>query len=116
MKKQILYMAVIALLATAITSVPALAGDLDDGISKFTDGSISKEDELGQIDHNIKFIKMNAKSKAAMSTNGVVSQGGVVGPGGSGNMNSVIVGPGSNFRGDIIIIDESKGDKTQVVD
>ncbi len=32
-----------------------------------------------------------------------------------GNMNSVVMGPGSNIKGDIIIIDQSKGDKTQVV-
>ena len=31
-------------------------------------------------------------------------------------MNSVVMGPGSNIKGDIIIIDESKGPKTIVTD
>jgi len=34
---------------------------------------------------------------------------------GDGNMNSVVMGAGSNVKGDIYIIDQSKGDKTQVV-
>ena len=44
--------------------VAAQAGDLDDGISKFTEDSISSNDQLGQVDNNINFIKLNAKSQA----------------------------------------------------
>ena len=84
----------------------AAGGDLDDGISKFTDESITKDDNLGQPDKNIKYIITKAKSQAAVGE----KKGD-----GSGNMNSVIVGPGSNIKGDIIILDQSKGDKTQVV-
>ncbi len=40
------------------------AGDLDDGISKFSDDSISSYDELGKADQNIKFVIMNSKSRA----------------------------------------------------
>lgn len=93
------------------TSSPA--GDLDDGISKFTDESISKDDDLGNPEKNIKFIVMKAKSQAAMGAK--KGDDATQGATGSGNMNSVILGPGSNIKGDIIIIDESKGDKTQVV-
>ncbi len=93
------------------TSSPA--GDLDDGISKYTDESIAKDDELGNPDKNIKFIIMNAKSKAAMGEK--KGDDATKGATGSGNMNSVVLGVGSNIRGDIIIIDENKGDKTQVV-
>jgi len=90
----------------------ALADDLDDGISKFTDDGVSKYDELGKSDQNIKFIVMNAKSKAAMLKGNKDKQG----QQGSGdaNMNSVVLGAGSKVKGDIIIIDQSKGPKTNV--
>lgn len=89
-----------------------LADDLDDGISKATDESIAKDDELGNADKNIKFIIQNAKSRA-----NVRAKAGMPADQQSGaNMNSVIMGPGGNVRGDIIIIDQSKGDKTQIVE
>lgn len=93
------------------------AGDLDDGISKYTEDGISKYDELGRIDKNIKYIKMQAKGRAMMRqlsakgnavTNGTSS--------GQANMNSVVLGAGGVIRGDVIIIDESRGPKTQIVD
>ena len=34
----------------------AQGSDLDDGISKFTDDGIEKDDEMGKADLNIKFI------------------------------------------------------------
>ena len=42
----------------------AMAGDLDDGISKFTDDGMSSYDDLGKEAKNIKFIIMNSKSQA----------------------------------------------------
>jgi hypothetical protein len=93
------------------------ASDLDDGIS--VDDNISSYDTMGKTDQNIKFIKMNAKSQAKRRQQsvekGIVSGESGTGKGG-GAMNSVVMGAGSNVRGDIIIIDESKGDKTQVVE
>ena len=88
------------------------AGDLDDGISKATDDSISGWDDLGKGDKNVNFLILKSKSKADMAK----KRGDVVGSSGSGdaNMNSVIMGAGSNVRGDIIIIDQSKGDKTNL--
>ncbi len=85
------------------------AGDLDDGISKYSDDSISANDNLGDPDKNVKYIIMRAKSQAAMGNK--KGQGAT----GDGNMNSVVMGAGSNVKGDIYIIDQSKGDKTQVV-
>ena len=76
--------------------------DLEDKISKATDDSIDKDDELGQKDHNVKFLKMKAKGG---------SSGSMQGKSGDANMNSVVLGAGSNVRGDIIILDESKGNK-----
>lgn len=112
---------VVALLLGLVFCTPGavLADDLDDGISKATDDAISKDDELGNADKNINFIKLNAKSQAKVrskdGTGGVDQQGVQKGAQG-GNMNSAVIGAGSNIRGDIIIIDESKGDKTQIVE
>lgn len=87
------------------------AGDLDDGISKFTDDGIAKDDEMGKADINIKFIVMNAKSKAMVKKGDKDKVGS---DSGDSNMNSVILGAGSNVKGDIYIIDQSKGPKTNV--
>lgn len=86
----------------------AQAGDLDDGISKYSDDSISANDNLGDPDRNVKFIIMKAKSQAAIR--------GKQGPDGGGdvNMNSVVMGAGSNVKGDIYIIDQGKGGDTLV--
>jgi len=91
----------------------SFAGDLDDGISKYTDDGINKWDELGKTDKNIDFLKMNAKSKAMVRKKSGTSNGADSSETGT-NMNSVVMGAGSNVYGDIIIIDESKGDKFQI--
>ena len=105
--------AIMLTLAALLTVSPALAGDLEDGISKSTDDAISGYDELGSKDRNIKFTKMNAKSRAKVrSKNGELQTGAT----GGANMNSVVMGAGSNVKGDIIIIDESKGPKTIVTE
>jgi len=98
--------------------LPAVASDLDDGISKFTDDNISKWDDLGKKDRNVTFIKLNARSQADVRSkrgkgvNGSSAAGGA--GGGTNNMNSVVLGAGGVIRGDVIIIDDSRGDKTQV--
>lgn len=90
-----------------------VCGDLDDGISTYTDDSIEQYDELGKKDRNVTFIKMNARSKANSQSNANTQAGS---GSGSGNMNSVVMGAGSKVKGDIIIIDDSKGDKTLIAD
>ena len=104
--------AVYLILATFVPLLAVNASDLDDGISSYTDDNISKWDELGKKDRNVTFIKMNAKSQAKVRSNGGI----VTGTSGGANMNSVILGAGGTVRGDIIIIDDSSGDKTQVVE
>jgi len=91
----------------------AQGSDLDDGISKFTDDGIEKDDEMGKPDQNIKFIVMNAKAKA-MTKKGDKDK--VGSNSGNANMNSVVLGAGSNVKGDIYIIDQSKGPKTNISD
>ena len=94
-----------------------LGDDLDDGISTYTDDSIRKWDNLGKKDRNVTYIKMNAKSRALVQQkSGTGIQGSSGSGAGSANMNSVVMGAGSTVRGDIIIIDDSKGDKTLVSD
>lgn len=99
------------------------AGDLDDGISKYSDDGIAKNDELGTADININFIKMDAKSRAkvrARKGEDAAEEGGNIdasgGMQGVGALNSVILGAGGTIKGDVIIIDESKGDKIQIVE
>ncbi len=85
------------------------AGDLDDGISKFSDDSISSYDEMGKADKNIKFIIMNYKSRAKVAEKaggaGNTKTGKTTG---DNNRNSVVMGAGSKILGDVIIVDESK--------
>ena len=108
---------IMIMFVSLINSGSVFCGDLDDGIP--ADDSISSYDNLGNPEQNIKFIKMNAKSNAKrrqqLVEKGLAEDDSSGGKGG-GAMNSVVMGPGSNVKGDIIIIDESKGDKTQVVE
>lgn len=103
-------------------STPSIAGDLDDKIGKYTDDDIQSDHEMGEFNPNVKFKKMDAKSKAKVrqkNQNKDGSSSSNTGGGktnASGNMNSVVLGPGGSVKGDIIIIDESKGPKTQIVD
>ena len=90
-------------------------GDLDDGISKFTDDKISKWDDLGKKDINVNFIKLNARSQADVRSKRGKNVDTGAGSGGA-NMNSVVLGAGGVIRGDVIIIDDSRGDKTQIVE
>ncbi len=88
-------------------------GDLDDGISSYTEDGVNQYDNLGEPDPNVKYIILKAKTKAAMQNK---DGAGGDGQADSANINSVVLGAGGTVHGDIIIIDQSKGDKTQVVD
>ncbi len=100
-----------AYLLIGIGRIPAKASDLDDGISKYTDESISADDEMGKPDKNIKFIIENSKSQAKVAEKSTGGSNNTTTGSNSGdnNRNSVVMGAGSNVHGDIIIIDESKG-------
>ena len=109
MKSIIVYFIMVSIIFSVSSG---LAGDLDDGMSKFTDDSVGKWDELGKADKNIKFIVLNAKSKAAAGKKDSLTA--TDGKSGDANLNSVLLGAGSRVKGDIIIIDQSKGDKVNV--
>ncbi|MFQ5561185.1 MAG: hypothetical protein ACE5FU_11460 [Nitrospinota bacterium] len=86
----------------------ALASDLSDGISRFTEENISADDSLGQADTNINFIvvKAMADAKRKQKKQDELEKGKSGKTAGKGdkngdlNENSVIVGPGAK-TGDI---------------
>lgn len=73
--------------------------DLDDDISKYTDESVSADDEMGKKDNNINFIVLDAMaaasrkaSKGKQDGEKKDSSGDITG---DKNENSVVVGAGS---------------------
>lgn len=58
-----------SLFIICILPASVFAGDLDDGISKYTDGSVSKYDELGDKIVNRLYIVQKAKSMARQAEN-----------------------------------------------
>lgn len=84
----------------------SFAKDLDDGIGH--DDGFDFDNTLKK-ETNIKYVKEKAKAKARQEGKdpNVAAAGG-----GGTNINSAVVG--GNVYGDIIIIDEGKGDKTVV--
>jgi hypothetical protein len=88
--------------------------DLDDGIP-INDMPVSQFDNLDR-DVNITFIKMRAKSQAKINGGEVNAEEAIVSKNPTGSIDSVVFGAGSTIRGNIYIIDESKGSKTLIVD
>jgi hypothetical protein len=104
-----LLLALITLLFIFSSQNSLRADDFDDGISKATDDAISGDDELGKASKNIKFIIEKSKSQAKVAEKGSGGSGGKsTTKTGDSNENSVVMGAGSNIRGDIIIIDQGK--------
>ncbi|MFN2364927.1 MAG: hypothetical protein ABR523_00500 [Desulfurivibrionaceae bacterium] len=91
-----------------VGAVYGWAGDLDDGISTFTDDGISSYDDMGKPDKNIKFIIMNSKSRAKVAQKAGKASTTTGQTTGDNNRNSVVMGAGSKVLGDVIIVDESK--------
>jgi hypothetical protein len=82
----------------------------DDGMS-ISGESLYERDKVDP-DINIQYIIMKAKAQSRQKG---MPDGATVSSDQDGNINSVIVDPGANISGDIIIIDQSKGNKTNVV-
>ena len=98
------------LLLIVLVAVPTFsrADDLDDGIP--IDDSLMEYDQIGDsVEPNYAYIALRAQSDAASRSDkqldGLISDQGSM-------VNSVILEAGSRVQGDIIIIDQSKGDKT----
>jgi hypothetical protein len=108
-------MKILLLIITISVSIinSCLALDIDDGID--IDDSITDYHELGKMQKNISYIVLNSISKSytSMSSDDVVIDD-ANGTAKNISVNSVIVGSGSNIHGDIIIIDQSQGDKAAI--
>jgi hypothetical protein len=88
-----------------VAAVPCLADDLNDGIE--ADDSIQQYNDLGSSSKNFSYLAQRARSKARSGSGDVVLSN-------AGALNSVIMDAGARINGDIIIIDDSKGDKTVI--
>ncbi|MCI5138054.1 MAG: hypothetical protein D3922_06480 [Candidatus Electrothrix sp. AR1] len=127
---------------TIFTSEGCLALDLDDGIK--IDDSIDVYHELGEFQRNINFMTMKSTSRSSRETarfakieasetesvsaannsgsrkvQGSIDELFALYEDGNSSsntaaVNSIIVGAGSNIRGDIIIIDNSSGNHTAI--
>ncbi|WP_310599693.1 hypothetical protein [Desulfobulbus sp.] len=86
-------------------AAPVRADDFNDGIE--ADESSLQYGELGSPSRNFSYLSQRARSKARSGANDVVLSDG-------GSLNSVILDAGAQINGDIIIIDDSKGDKTVI--
>lgn len=103
------YLALVTLLLFFSFQSDLRADDFDDGISKSTDDAIAADDELGKASKNIKFIIEKSKSQAKVTEKSSGKGNTKTGKtSGDSNENSVVMGAGSNVRGDIIIIDQGK--------
>jgi len=103
------YLVIIALLLSVSFQSELWADDFDDGISKSTDDGIAADDDLGKASKNIKFIIEKSKSQSKVAEKGAGKSNTKTGKTtGDSNENSVVMGAGSNVRGDIIIIDQGK--------
>lgn len=79
----------------------AYANDLEDKISSYTDDPISADHNLGE-NVNVKQKKLAAKAKAK-KIGGETNK-----KDGDTNVNSVVLGAGTNVKGDIIILPPDK--------
>lgn len=84
---------------------PCRADDLNDGIE--ADDAIGTYSEINGSNKNFSYLAQRARGKAASGSGGVILADG-------GALNSVILDSGAEINGDIIIIDDSKGDKTVI--
>jgi len=65
--KTIVGFIVVSMLAVFQSVNPAWSGDLDDGISEYTEEPIAADDRIGKKDTNINFIVVDAIAKAKMA-------------------------------------------------
>jgi hypothetical protein len=93
------------LLLLACSTCPAHADDQDDGIT--ADDSVQSYSDISSSSRNFSYLAQRARSKAASGSGDVVLSD-------SGALNSVILDAGAEINGDIIIIDDSSGDKTVI--
>lgn len=95
------------LLSLALTGLVGVelssAQDQDDGIA--IDDNTQGYDDISSSSKNFSYLTQRARSKAASGSGDVVLSD-------AGALNSVILESGAQINGDVVIIDDSSGDKT----
>ena len=91
------------LLAFSCTIFPCRADDLNDGIE--IDDGVDKYSEINTPKKNFSYLAQRARSKASSGASNIISSK-------EGALNSVLIEPGARLNGDIVIIDQSKGNRT----
>ncbi len=81
-----------------------LGGDLDDGISKYKDDSISANDQVGKTDTNINFIILESMAEAQKRQKAGDKNANFNDGSGDNNENSVVVESGAQVDKVINII------------
>jgi len=94
---------IIFLLAGVHTVSLCQADDLNDKIE--IDDSVEKYSDINTPNKNFSYLAQRARSKAASGSSDVIQSR-------NGALNSVIMEAGAKISGDIVIIDQSKGNRT----
>jgi len=103
MRTPALLQIIIVLLAGFYAVALCRANDFNDGIE--IDDSVEKYSDINTPNKNFSYLAQRARSKAASGSGAVISSQ-------DGALNSVIMEAGAKMNGDIIIIDQSKGNRT----
>ena len=91
----IIILSVLIIPALGIGSL-VLGGDLDDGISKFTDESIGADDKMGKTETNVNFIVLESMSEAQKRQKAGDKNANFNDGSGDSNQNSIVVEKGAN--------------------
>ncbi len=94
---------VIILLASLCAVSLCRANDFNDGIE--IDDSVEKYSDINTPNKNFSYLAQRARGKTSSGSSEMIQSK-------DGALNSVIMEAGSKIKGDIIIIDQSKGNRT----
>ena len=90
----IIILGALIVLAMGIGSL-VLGGDLDDGISKFTDDSIGADDKMGKTETNVNFIILESMAEAQKRQKAGDKNANFNHGSGESNENSIVVEKGA---------------------
>ena len=91
----IIILAVLIVPAFGIVSL-SFGGDLDDGISKYKDDSISANDKIGKTETNVNFIVLESMAEAQKRQKAGDKNANFNDGSGDSNENSIVIESGAN--------------------
>ncbi|MGE4559057.1 MAG: hypothetical protein AB7E77_02550 [Desulfobulbus sp.] len=103
LQKRMMTALAVLLVSSLGAGTPCPAMDQDDGIA--IDDNSQQYEDISSSRKNFSYLTQRARSKAAAGSGDVVLSD-------AGALNSVILESGAEIKGDVVIIDESSGDKT----